>query len=228
MDMTGAAAVLATVAGARPARASVNVLAVIPATENMTGGTRDQARRHRHPATARRSRSQHRRRGPADPRRRARLCGRARRRPHRRPRHPDRRLLVALGSTYAALISNDDVFAEQVEGAAERTGELARRLPLHARVQGPHQGHRRRPDQSPRQAQGRDDLCRLVPGGVRGRQALGAISTSPGPPGTSGASTSARDLRATAYGCRWTLARSLSAGVGSSEQLRGHRGSRRE
>jgi leucyl aminopeptidase len=40
-------------------------------------------------------------------------------------------VLVALGSTYAALISNDDAFAEQVEAAAERTGELAWRLPLH-------------------------------------------------------------------------------------------------
>ncbi|HKH23351.1 MAG TPA: leucyl aminopeptidase [Solirubrobacterales bacterium] len=40
-------------------------------------------------------------------------------------------VLIALGSTYAALISNDDAFAAQVEGAAERTGELAWRLPLH-------------------------------------------------------------------------------------------------
>jgi leucyl aminopeptidase len=40
-------------------------------------------------------------------------------------------VLVALGSTYAGLISNDDAFAAQVEAAAERTGELAWRLPLH-------------------------------------------------------------------------------------------------
>jgi leucyl aminopeptidase len=40
-------------------------------------------------------------------------------------------VLVALGSTYAALISNDDAFAAEVEGAAGRTGELAWRLPLH-------------------------------------------------------------------------------------------------
>jgi leucyl aminopeptidase len=40
-------------------------------------------------------------------------------------------VLVALGSTYAGLISNDDAFAERVEAAAERTGELAWRLPLH-------------------------------------------------------------------------------------------------
>jgi len=40
-------------------------------------------------------------------------------------------VLVALGSTYAALISNDDELAAQVEAAGERTGELAWRLPLH-------------------------------------------------------------------------------------------------
>ena len=40
-------------------------------------------------------------------------------------------VLIALGSTYAALISNDDAWAAEVEGAAGRTGELAWRLPLH-------------------------------------------------------------------------------------------------
>ncbi|MGI9019146.1 MAG: leucyl aminopeptidase [Solirubrobacterales bacterium] len=40
-------------------------------------------------------------------------------------------VLIALGSTYAALVSNDDAWAEQVGAAAERTGELAWRLPLH-------------------------------------------------------------------------------------------------
>jgi leucyl aminopeptidase len=40
-------------------------------------------------------------------------------------------VVVALGSTYSALISNDDELAERVEGAAEATGELTWRLPLH-------------------------------------------------------------------------------------------------
>jgi leucyl aminopeptidase len=40
-------------------------------------------------------------------------------------------ILVALGSTYAGLVSNDDELAERVRAAAERTGELAWRLPLH-------------------------------------------------------------------------------------------------
>jgi leucyl aminopeptidase len=40
-------------------------------------------------------------------------------------------VLIALGSTYAALISNDDDLAAAIEQAAEVTGELAWRLPLH-------------------------------------------------------------------------------------------------
>ncbi len=40
-------------------------------------------------------------------------------------------VLVGLGSTYAALISNDDDWAAEVGEAAEDTGELAWRLPLH-------------------------------------------------------------------------------------------------
>jgi leucyl aminopeptidase len=40
-------------------------------------------------------------------------------------------VVVALGSTYAALISNDDEWAAAVGEAAERSGELAWRLPLH-------------------------------------------------------------------------------------------------
>jgi leucyl aminopeptidase len=39
--------------------------------------------------------------------------------------------LIALGSTYAALISNDDDFAGEVAAAGDTTGELAWRLPLH-------------------------------------------------------------------------------------------------
>jgi leucyl aminopeptidase len=40
-------------------------------------------------------------------------------------------VVVALGSTYAALIANDDELAAAVEEAAGSTGELAWRLPLH-------------------------------------------------------------------------------------------------
>jgi len=40
-------------------------------------------------------------------------------------------VLIGLGSTYAALIANDDDLAAQVTQAADRSGELVWRLPLH-------------------------------------------------------------------------------------------------
>jgi leucyl aminopeptidase len=40
-------------------------------------------------------------------------------------------IIVALGSTYAGLFSNDDRLAEAVEQVGERTGEICWRLPLH-------------------------------------------------------------------------------------------------
>jgi leucyl aminopeptidase len=40
-------------------------------------------------------------------------------------------VLIALGSTYAAVISNDDDLAGEVERAGETSGELVWRLPLH-------------------------------------------------------------------------------------------------
>ncbi len=40
-------------------------------------------------------------------------------------------IVVALGSTYAGLISNDEAWAERVQQSAERTGELVWRMPLH-------------------------------------------------------------------------------------------------
>jgi leucyl aminopeptidase len=40
-------------------------------------------------------------------------------------------VIIALGSTYAGLISNDDAWAARVSDAGERTGEIVWRLPLH-------------------------------------------------------------------------------------------------
>jgi len=40
-------------------------------------------------------------------------------------------VIIALGSTYAGLMSNDDELAEQITAAGESTGELVWRLPLH-------------------------------------------------------------------------------------------------
>ena len=41
-------------------------------------------------------------------------------------------MIVALGSTYAGLMCNDEELAEQIIAAGERTGEIVWRLPLHA------------------------------------------------------------------------------------------------
>jgi leucyl aminopeptidase len=40
-------------------------------------------------------------------------------------------VVIALGSTYAGLLANDDDWAERVRAAGDRAGELAWRLPLH-------------------------------------------------------------------------------------------------
>jgi leucyl aminopeptidase len=40
-------------------------------------------------------------------------------------------IVVALGTTYSGLVSNDDAWAAEVQAAGEATGELAWRLPLH-------------------------------------------------------------------------------------------------
>jgi leucyl aminopeptidase len=40
-------------------------------------------------------------------------------------------VIVALGSTYAGIMSNDDELTEQLTAAGERTGEILWRLPLH-------------------------------------------------------------------------------------------------
>jgi leucyl aminopeptidase len=40
-------------------------------------------------------------------------------------------VLVALGSTYAGLMSNDDELAQRISDAGERSGEIVWRLPLH-------------------------------------------------------------------------------------------------
>jgi leucyl aminopeptidase len=40
-------------------------------------------------------------------------------------------VIVALGSTYAGLMSNDDGLSERISAAGERSGEIVWRLPLH-------------------------------------------------------------------------------------------------
>jgi leucyl aminopeptidase len=132
MDMSGAAAVLEAVSAIAKLQLPIDILAVIPSTENMPSGT---AIKPGDIITQLNGKTVEVNNTDAEGRLiladalaysielgadrivdLATLTG---------------AVLIALGSTYAALISNDDAFAAEVEAAAERTGELAWRLPLH-------------------------------------------------------------------------------------------------
>ena len=133
MDMSGGAAVLEAMAAIAELGLEVEIAAVIPATENMPSGT---ATRPGDIITQLNGRTVEinntdaegrliladaltycvREMGAARVVDLATLTG---------------AVVVALGSTYAALVSNDDAWAAEVTAAAERSGELAWRLPLH-------------------------------------------------------------------------------------------------
>jgi leucyl aminopeptidase len=132
MDMSGAAAVLEAVSAIAKLELPINILAVIPSTENMPSGT---AIKPGDIITQLNGKTVEVNNTDAEGRLiladalsysvelgadrivdLATLTG---------------AVIVALGSTYAGLISNDDAFAAEVEGAGGRTGELAWRLPLH-------------------------------------------------------------------------------------------------
>ena len=132
MDMSGAAAVLEAVSAIAKLEVPIDVLAVIPSTENMPSGTAvkpgDIITQLNGKTVEVNNTDAEGRLILADALAYAVELG------------ADRivdlatltgAVLIALGSTYAALISNDDAFAAEVESAAERTGELAWRLPLH-------------------------------------------------------------------------------------------------
>jgi leucyl aminopeptidase len=132
MDMSGASAVIETVSALAKLDVPINVLAVIPATENLPSGTAvkpgDIITQLNGKTVEVNNTDAEGRLILADALAYAVELG------------ADRivdlatltgAVLIALGSTYAALISNDDEFAAQVEAAAEQTGELAWRLPLH-------------------------------------------------------------------------------------------------
>jgi leucyl aminopeptidase len=132
MDMSGAAAVLEAVSAIAQLEVPINLVAVIPSTENMPSGTAvkpgDIITQLNGKTVEVNNTDAEGRLILADALAYAVELG------------ADRivdlatltgAVLIALGSTYAALISNDDAFAAEVEGAAGRTGELAWRLPLH-------------------------------------------------------------------------------------------------
>ncbi len=132
MDMSGAAAVLEAVSAIAKLELPINILAVIPSTENMPSGTAvkpgDIITQLNGKTVEVNNTDAEGRLILADALSYAVELG------------ADRivdlatltgAVIVALGSTYAGLISNDNALAAEVEGAGGRTGELAWRLPLH-------------------------------------------------------------------------------------------------
>ncbi|HXV05020.1 MAG TPA: leucyl aminopeptidase [Solirubrobacterales bacterium] len=132
MDMSGAAAVLEAVAAIAELGLPVDVIAVVPSTENMPSGTAtkpgDIITQHNGKTVEVNNTDAEGRLILADALSYAVELG--------AERIVDLATLtgavvIALGSTYAALISNDDELAGEVEEAGRESGELVWRLPLH-------------------------------------------------------------------------------------------------
>ena len=132
MDMSGGAAVIESVGALAELRSPRDVIAVVPATENMPGGS---ATRPGDIITQYSGRTVEVNNTDAE----GRLiladalayCVELGAEPVVDLATLTGGVIIALGSTYAALISNDDDLARQIELAAERTGDLAWRMPLH-------------------------------------------------------------------------------------------------
>jgi leucyl aminopeptidase len=132
MDMSGAAVVLETVSAVAELGLALNLIAVIPSTENMPSGTAvkpgDIITQYNGKTVEVNNTDAEGRLILADALAYAAEQGAA--------RIVDiatltGAVMIALGSTYAALISNDDALASEVEEAGRETGELVWRLPLH-------------------------------------------------------------------------------------------------
>ncbi|HWA54057.1 MAG TPA: leucyl aminopeptidase [Solirubrobacterales bacterium] len=133
MDMSGAAAVLSAVRAIAELGLKVNLIAVIPSTENMPSGTAikpgDIITQYSGKIVEINNTDAEGRLILADALAYAIEQG------------ADRvvdiatltgAVMIALGSTYAAVIGNDDDLVERIEGVGKETGELVWRLPLHA------------------------------------------------------------------------------------------------
>jgi leucyl aminopeptidase len=132
MDMSGAAAVLGAVRAIAELGLAVNLIAVIPSTENMPSGTAvkpgDIITQYNGKTVEVNNTDAEGRLILADALAYAIEQG------------ADRvvdiatltgAVMIALGSTYAAVISNNDALADEVEEVGRETGELVWRLPLH-------------------------------------------------------------------------------------------------
>ena len=132
MDMSGAAAVLESVAAIAELELPLDLIAVVPSTENMPSGTAvkpgDIITQYNGKTVEVNNTDAEGRLILADALAYAVELG--------AERLVDIATLtgavtIALGSTYAAVIANDDALAEAVHEAGERSGELTWRLPLH-------------------------------------------------------------------------------------------------
>jgi leucyl aminopeptidase len=132
MDMSGAAAVLEAVAAIAELGLPVDLIAAIPSTENMPSGTAikpgDVITQYNGKTVEVNNTDAEGRLILADALAYAVELG--------AERLVDLATLtgavvIALGSTYAAVVSNDDALAAEVIDAGEQSGELAWRLPLH-------------------------------------------------------------------------------------------------
>ncbi len=134
MDMSGAAAVLESFAAIAELAVPINLVAVVPTTENMLSGN---SMRPGDIITQLNGKTVEINNTDAE----GRLILADALTYCRRELGADRivdiatltgGVVVALGSTYAALVANDDEWAAAVEAAGQATGELAWRMPLHA------------------------------------------------------------------------------------------------
>ena len=83
-------------------------------------------------------------------------------------------VIVALGSTYSGLMSNDEELAERIVEAGERSGEIVWRLPLHEEYDELIKGTFGDLNNAPEAPQGGHDRGRRVPAEVRRRGPVGA------------------------------------------------------
>ncbi len=132
MDMSGAAAVIETVGAIAELGLEIDLIAVVPSTENMPSGTAikpgDIITQYNGKTVEVNNTDAEGRLILADALAYAVELG--------AKRIVDiatltGAVMIALGSTYAAVIANDDELADEVERAGEETGELVWRLPLH-------------------------------------------------------------------------------------------------
>ena len=116
-------------------------------------------------------------------------------------------VIIALGSTHAGLMSNDDELAERIATAGEAHGRDRVAAAAARGVRRADQGPLRRPRQRARSAQGGHDRGRRVPLELRRTRCRGCTSTSPARPGISAAPTPPR--------ARLGLRRAAAGGAGT-------------